>query len=742
MSVLSTRSLARASAAHPWRVVVVWVAILFVALPLAATARDVVTGDWRFTGRPESVRAYDLMEDRLGIPRPLTETVVVTVAGGTIDDPAARAIVEQTTAELRALSGVVASVTNAYELAALGMPEAALLTSADRTSTLISVTLTDYNTVADELDAYWGIFERNGTETVRLRPVGFLSVNETINHISEEDLRLGEAIGIPIALVILVIVLGALLAAGMPLILAMGSIMVATGLSAAIGRVFDLSFYVLNMISLIGLAVGIDYALFIVERYREERRLGRDTLAAIETAGATASKAVLVSGITVVLALTGLFMLPTTIFTSLATGAILVVLVAVAAMLTLIPALLALFGDRINWPYWKRTAEPASGNRGHGFTAMLTTAVMRRPAASAALAGGLLALLAIPTLDIETGMAGVATLPESDVKDAAGILARDFQAGLASPVYVVIDGEREAALEAGVTALQSALAADADFGGQVGVQWSAAGDLALVTAPLAVDPTAPEAYAAVRHLRETTLPGLFAELPAEVLVTGESAYVQDYFQLSDAAAPKVFVFVLGLSFVLLLLAFRSIVVALKAILMNLLSVGAAYGLLVLVFQKGYLHGLLGFQQTPTIEAWLPIFLFCVLFGLSMDYHVFLLSRIREQFTAHGRNELAVASGLQSTARIITGAALIMVAVFSGFAAGRLVMFQQMGFGLAVAILLDATIVRSVLVPATMALLGNRNWYLPRWLQWLPDLHVEGSPAPSLPEEILVPSVAD
>jgi RND superfamily putative drug exporter len=223
------------------------------------------------------------------------------------------------------------------------------------------------------------------------------------------------------------------------------------------------------------------------------------------------------------------------------------------------------------------------------------------------------------------------------------------------------------------------------------------------------------------------VPSAFGSLSDQVFVTGDTAFNSDFFDLVDTWTPLVFVFVLGLSFILLLIAFRSIVVPIKAILMNLLSVGAAYGLVVLVFQKGYLVDFFGFQQTPTIEAWVPIFLFCVLFGLSMDYHVFLLSRIREHYDQTLRNRESVAVGLQSTARIITGAALIMVAVFVGFAAGRLVMLQQVGFGLAVAVLIDATIIRTIIVPAAMALLGDKNWYLPRWLHWLPDVRVEGRP---------------
>ncbi len=271
---------------------------------------------------------------------------------------------------------------------------------------------------------------------------------------------------------------------------------------------------------------------------------------------------------------------------------------------------------------------------------------------------------------------------------------------------------------------------DMDASGQFGpatVETNEAGDLTLVSAPLVTDANSEASYETVTWLRESIIPATFNGTGTEVFVSGDSAFNEDLNIMIEDYTPIVFAFVLGLSFILLMLAFRSIVVPIKAILMNLLSVGAAYGLLVLMFQKGY-GEFLGFAQTPAIEAWLPIFLFCVLFGLSMDYHVFLLSRIREHYDATGRNRESVAVGLQATAKIITGAALIMVAVFSGFASGELVFMQQVGFGLAAAVLIDATIVRSVLVPASMALLGNVNWYLPRWLHWLPDLRVEGAAA--------------
>jgi len=317
------------------------------------------------------------------------------------------------------------------------------------------------------------------------------------------------------------------------------------------------------------------------------------------------------------------------------------------------------------------------------------------------------------------------------------LLSRDFPAGRLQPVEVVVDGAKTADVQGGIDRLVAALGQDPVFGPAEPTQWNAAGDLALARIPLTIDGSSPAALAAVADLRDELIPAAFAGVPAEVLVTGGPAFNADFEAVVSTYTPIVFAFVLGLSFLLLMVAFRSIVVPLKAIVMNLLSVGATYGLLVLVFQKGYLHGFFGFQQTPTIEGWVPIFLFCVLFGLSMDYHVFLISRIREHYDATHDNRESVAVGLQATARIITGAALIMVAVFAGFASGQLVMFQQMGFGLAVAVLIDATIVRSILVPASMALLGDRNWYLPAWLRWLPDLRIEGAPAVPVGEPVVV-----
>jgi RND superfamily putative drug exporter len=594
----------------------------------------------------------------------------------------------------------------------------------------------EFTEATDHAETYLAAVDGAVPDGFEVLTVGDVSADHTYMAMAEEDLRRGEGIGVPVAILVLIVVFGALVAAGVPLVLAAVAIVVAFGLTALVGRAFDLSFFVTNVITMIGLAVGIDYSLFIVARFREERRRGASKLGAIELAAGTASKAVLFSGCTVVLALTGMLFVPFDIFRSIGVAAILVVVAAVAATLTLIPALLTLLGDRIDWPRRRRVDPPAlathavaDADADRGFWWRVTHLVMARPVVSAAFAVVLLGALAWPALDLERGSAGVESLPPSETTTAFRVLAQDFSAGLMEPVQIVVDGPQgDAAVQGGIAALSEALQADAAFGQAPRVTWNEAGDLALVEAQLAMDANSPPAFAAVDRLRERTVPATFGDLEERVYVTGFSASMVDYFRAVDDVTPFVFAFVLGLSFLLLLVAFRSLVVPLKAILLNLLSVGAAYGLLVLVFQKGYGADLLGLQQTPKIEAWLPIFLFCILFGLSMDYHVFLLSRIREHYDLTGRNRESVAHGLQATAKVITGAALIMVVVFGGFAAGRLVQLQEMGFGLAVAVFLDATIVRSVLVPAGMALLGNVNWYLPGWLRWLPDLRIEGQPA--------------
>ncbi len=379
-------------------------------------------------------------------------------------------------------------------------------------------------------------------------------------------------------------------------------------------------------------------------------------------------------------------------------------------------------------PYFGRAAEQA-GREGR-FWGALVRGVMRRPVLSLVLAAGLLLALAAPVLALDTGTSGPATLPDRfESKQGFLLLNEEFPKETTDPVEIAVAGEVDTpAIEGALARLEQELAGRAIFG-EPAVETNEAGTVARVTVPIAGDANGTRAIEAVRELRDDVIPRVFAGADAQVYVGGATAEELDYHDTVDYWLPLVLLFVLGLSFLLLTIAFRSLVVPATAVVMNLLAVGAAYGLLVLVFQEGIGNELLGLREAETIDAWVPLFLFAVLFGLSMDYQVFLLSRIRERYSQTGDTDAAVAFGVGSTARIITGAALIIIAVFWGFAMGDTIAFQQMGFGVAVALLIDATIVRTVLVPATMKLLGKHNWYLPPWLTWLPDVHVEGAEAP-------------
>jgi putative drug exporter of the RND superfamily len=733
-SMLSTMNLARISARRPWRVVSLWLLILVLAGAAATHLQTTMEGT--FTSEPESSRAQSLIEQRLNGDTPVMETVIIRSETATVDDAAYRAFVDDTTTRLLAVDGLVTGASTYYQLLDAGLAEAESLVSADRHATLIQVQLgSDLEYASEHAERYLDVIYQQRSGGFDVLTAGMTSSSHELLSIAEEDMRKAELFGLPVALLVLVVVFGTLVAAGVPIIIGIVSIGVAFGLAAVISQVYELDFFITNMISMIGLAVGIDYALFIIERFREERRGGAAKERAIEIAGATASKAVLFSGTTVILALTGMFLIPMTMFKGLAIGAILAVSVAVAAALTLIPALLSLLGDRINWPRRRRASHVSvSGSCARvGFLARTIELVMQRPMIAAVVSVLLLVAISVPVLELETGQTGAEALPDGDTKAAVTILRDHFYVGLLTPVQIVVDGDLtdERVVDA-TNHLITDLAGRAEYGDVI-TETSPGDDLMVITTPLASDSNTPESFAAIESLRDDILPDVFAGVAANVLVTGETAIMLDFNDMLSTWMPIVIVFVLGLSFMLLTVVFRSIVVPALSIVMNLLSVGAAYGMLVLAFQRGY-GEFLGFAHTPVIEAWIPVFLFCILFGLSMDYHVFLLSRIREHYDRTGHNDESVVVGLQATARIITGAALIMVVVFGAFAAGRMVSLQQVGFGLAVSVFLDATIVRSILVPSAMKMLGDRNWYLPATLRRIPDVRIDegtvGSPSPA------------
>ena len=461
---------------------------------------------------------------------------------------------------------------------------------------------------------------------------------------SLEDLKKGELFfGAPLALVVLLLVFGAVVAGLVPLMLAMVSIVVALALIALLAQAYDLSVFTQNMLIGMGLALGIDYSLFTLSRFREERLQGREKQDAIATAGATAGRAVLFSGIAFVLAMLGLLLVPSTIFRSLAAGAILVGIVSVIAALTLLPAVLALLGDRVNAlriPFFGRAAEQA-GREGR-FWGAIARGVMRRPGVSLVLAAGFLVALAAPVLALDTGTSGAATLPDRfESKQGYLLLREEFPKESTEPAEIAVVGDlRGPAVEGALARLEQELARRPLFGEPI-VEENEAGTVARVTVPIAGNPDGEPAIEAVRELRSEAVPSAFADVDAEVYVGGDTAEELDYHDTVDFWIPLVLLFVLGLSFLLLTLAFRSLVVPATAIAMNLLSVGAAYGLLVLVFQEGVGNELLGLREAETIDAWVPLFLFAVLFGLSMDYQVFLLSRIRERYTQSGDTDAAI-----------------------------------------------------------------------------------------------------
>jgi RND superfamily putative drug exporter len=724
-----TERMARACSRHPRRTVCAWVGAVLLAVAALALVLGDLTTNGHPTNNPESQRAAAMIE-RAFPPNPAraaSDLVVVSSPRYTVDAPQFRTFLARLVADGRA-TGAISNARVYYAT------RDKTQVSADRHATLIPILIPN----TDDAGAVEHVVER--ADKSAAFDVG-LTGNQTsdydFNKLSQHDLKSGELeFGVPAALVILILVFGAVAAGLVPLLMAIISIIVALGLVAVLSQPFNLSVFIINMLSGMGLALGIDYSLFVVSRYREERAAGREQLEAIGGAGATASRAVLVSGTAFVVAMCGMMIVPNNIMRSLALGAILVGVVSVVAALTLLPALLGLFGDRVNAlrvPFVGRESVQGANPEGRSWRAVVG-GVVRRPVLSLLLAIAVLVAAAVPLLGLHIGSNGVTTLPDRFVaKRGFTAVQRFFPQATTDPVRVVADRASDPQVSAALDRLRSRLAADRRFAGGGEILPSPDGGTAVLQIAVRGDPEAPEAISAVRDLRGHMIPQVFTDTDTTVLVGGDTAETADYLDSVSSPAPYVFVLVLGLTLVLLTVVFRSLVVAATAVFLNLLSVGAAYGLLVLVFQHGIGAGLLGFAHADTIEAWVPLFLFSVLFGLSMDYQVFLLSRIRERYDIGGDTADAVLHGVAATARIITGAALIIVAVFLGFAMGDLIMFQQMGFGVAVALLIDATLIRSVVLPSAMKLLDRWNWYLPRWLEWLPRLQVERAPSAAPPQ---------
>ena len=566
---------------------------------------------------------------------------------------------------------------------------------------------------------------------LRIEESGDASINKATLDKSNEEMASSLFLSLGLTLVILLFTFGALVAAGIPVLLGLTAVLATLGLLGPVSQLAPVDASVMHVVLLVGMAVGVDYSLFYVKRAREEREAGRETDAAIEAAAATSGRAVVISGFTVMVAMAGMYMGGIANFASFATGTIMVVAVAVLGSLTVLPATLSKLGDRI-----EKGRVPFLGrlrNRGGvGIWSRILDRVLRRPLLSAIVSAGVLVALTIPVLGMQTSLGGTdETSRDLKVMRTYDRIQAAFPSEGSSEIVVIkADDATSPQVVAGIEKLEAETAArPALFEGKPSVELSSDKTVASVTIPTVGEGTDDLSNKAVDALRGDIVPGTVGKIDGvEAYTSGEAAATGDFNDAMIGHLPYVFAFVLSAAFLLLLVTFRSIVIPLKAIALNMLSVGSAYGLMTLVFQHG-LGESLGLGTGP-IAAWLPLFLFVILFGLSMDYHVFILTRVREAFDRGMSTGDAVAHGIKSTAGVVTSAAIVMVAVFSMFAMSSELQMQQMGIGLAAAVLIDATIIRGVLLPATMKLLGDWNWYLPTKLGWLPQVTVEKEVQPA------------
>jgi uncharacterized membrane protein YdfJ with MMPL/SSD domain len=709
----------RWSARHKKTAIFGWLAFVVLALALGmSTGTKEPTDAQQYDG--ESKRAETIVENA-GFSDAAGEMVLVQSKSLTVKDGEFRSAVT----DVEKAVGGQSVVTNVVSPLGKGGQ-----VSADGHSALVTFDIKgDPDTAETRIQPVVDAVNKAGAahRDLTVAQFGSASVAKELGDSQKSDQNRSQMISLSVTLLILLITFGALLAAAVPLILALTAVAATAGLTGIASQLVPADGVTLQVIILVGLAVGVDYSLFYIRREREERAAGRTKLDALDMAAATSGRAVLISGLTVMIAMAGMFLTGNTTFMGMGLGTILVVAVAVLGSLTVLPAVLAGLGDRINKgriPLLRRRSE-ARDSRAWGW---LIDRVMRRPVVAVVLAGGALLALSIPALGMQTKLPGTEDLP----KDLATIQAyHKVQAAFpseASPATVVVKASDVTSpqVKTAIAGFEKTIKADDQYTGQITTDINAAHDVAVLNVGLPGTGSGDKAQDAVKHLRDDILPATLDRtggVTAEV--SGQAAAEADFNTLMKTKTPLVFGFVLGLAFLLLLVTFRSIVIPIKAIVLNLLSVGAAYGLLKIVFQDGRGEGLLGFESNGGITSWLPLFLFVILFGLSMDYHVFILSRVREGWQRGMSTEKAVAHGIKTTAGTVTAAAMVMVLVFAAFATESGLEMKQLGVGLAAAILIDATIIRGVLLPATMKLLGKWNWYLPRWLQWLPEFDHEG-----------------
>ena len=715
----------RWSAQHRKKAIWGWLAFALIAF-MVGGALGTETQTNAQSGVGESGRAARTVDN--AFPKHQVEQVLVQSNSATASDPSFRSAVGDVQRRLAAVP-----YTKAFE--SPYKPGNAGQISANGHSALLRFEIAgDENQAADRvaatLEATAAAQAAHSDFTVE--QVGDASISKQLNDSIGKDFSRAFVTSLPITLVILLIAFGALVAASIPILLALTAVLATIGLVAVTSHFAPVDSSINEVILLIGLAVGVDYSMFYLRREREERKSGRSEQAALAAAAATSGRAVLVSGLTVMVAMAGMYLGGASTFTSFATGTIIVVAVAVVGSLTVLPALLAWLGDRV-----EKGGVPIIKNRRwnageSGIWARILTPVLRRPLVSAIAAAALLIVLAIPAFSIHTATPGTDSLPQNlSVVKTYNKVQKVFPGGpIPAVVAVSAANVTSPQVSRAIADLRKQAAANPLFKQPVTTNVNADRTVAEVDIPLAGNGSDSKSSAALAQLRDYLVPATIGQVPSATAdVGGFTAGSQDFNDTMKSHLPLVFAFVLTAAFLLLLITFRSIVIPIKAIVLNLLSVGAAYGVLVWIFQDGHLQSLLGFHSNGAIVPWMPLFLFVVLFGLSMDYHVFILTRIREAFDRGRPTEDAVTHGIKTTAGVVTSAAAVMISVFAIFATLSLLIFKQLGVGLAVAVLIDATIIRGVLLPATMKLLGDWNWYLPKWLEWLPRVTPE-APAPA------------
>jgi RND superfamily putative drug exporter len=698
----------RAAARHPWRMIGAWLVIAVAVFGLNSSIGGDTSDDYTIPGI-ESQRAADLLEERFPVQGGVSGQVVFADPDGDVTDATSRAVIADTLAELATGPNVLA-VSDPFDASAPTVsPDGDVA----------------YATVRYSVDPPGAEEGEAALDAVEIaRDAGLQAELSRSIVRGAEEVEGTEAIGLAVAVIVLLIAFGSVIAAGIPIGSALFGIMIGLGMVGVMAGFTDVPSISPLLATMIGLGVGIDYALFVVTRHRGFLHEGRSPVESAALANATSGTAVLFAGTTVVVALLGLWIAGIPSMAIMGISSAITVAVAMIGAVTLLPAFLGLAGTKIDKLRIGRTVRAEDREAHHTLSGSWADHVGRHPWRYAIGSFVGLTLLAAPVLAMRTGMADDGTAASGKTyRKAYDLLADGFGPGFNGPFTIVLDGADAAT----ATGVQQALA------GTDGIVFASqpvtneAGDTTVITAVPATSPQDEVTEALVHTLRDDVLPAAVGDTDTRAYVTGQTAGFIDISEKLAARLPLFIAAVVGVSFLLLMLVFRSLLVPLKAAVMNLLSIGAAYGVVVAVFQWGWGNELIGVDTTVPISPFLPMIMFAILFGLSMDYEVFLLSRVREEYVRTGDSHRSVVDGLAATARVITSAALIMISVFAAFLLTPDVEVKMFAVGLTVAVLVDASVVRMVLVPATMALMGDANWWLPRWLdRILPHIDVEGA----------------